>query len=339
MTLPESATNTSQTLDQRLAEGAIPAAQALRYAITLGEALRQMHDAGQVHGAVSPVDITVSGTRLELRPTAAPAGGATPYTAPELLQGHPADARSDIFSFGAVVYEMVTGRPAFQGDNPTALAEAISHAVPPSTGNPGIDLFLATCLAKDPAARFERMQKLLLELKLLAVHARRAEAPARPEQAAAALRSELQQIETCLASRLEAHEKTASDTGRAASEALDTLREQLSALRAQFAAAQEQTEQGASSAEQTIEAIGSRVAHAEQGLDALRQAFATHAENAVADFHDLRETLKAQGATIELARRAQTQTDNLVEGVVEALDLLQSSIIGGIPGHADGHEF
>jgi vacuolar-type H+-ATPase subunit I/STV1 len=183
------------------------------------------------------------------------------------------------------------------------------------------------CLAKEPAARFEHMQKVLLELKLLAVHARRAEAPARREQAVAALRSELQQIETCLASRLEAHEKTASDTGRAASEALDTLREQLSSLGAQFAAAQERAEQRPSSVEQTIEAIGSRVAHAEQGLDALRQAFATYAEKTVADLHDLGESLKAQGAAIQLARKAQAQTDNLVEGVVEALDLLQSSVL------------
>ena len=82
----ESATNTSPTLDQRLAEEDIPAAQALSYAISLAEALRQMHDAGQVHGAVSPVNITVSGTRLELLPAAAPTEGATPYTAPELLQ-------------------------------------------------------------------------------------------------------------------------------------------------------------------------------------------------------------------------------------------------------------
>lgn len=327
MTSSEFATDTSQTLDQRLAQGAIPAAQALRYAVTLGEALRQIHDAGQVHGAVSPVNIMVSGARLELLPAAAPAGGATPYTAPELLPGHPANARSDIFSFGAVVYEMLTGRPAFQGDNRAALAEAIFHDVPPSSGNPGMDLFLPMCLAKDPAARFERMQKVLLELKLLTVQARRTAAPAHREQAAAVLRSELQQIETDLASRLEAHEKTASDTRRAASEALDTLREQLSALGAQFAAAQERAEQGTANAEQTIEAIASRVAHAEQGLDALRQDFTTYAENAVANLDDLRESLQEQAAAIELARTAQTQTDNVVEGVVEALDLLQSTVL------------
>jgi hypothetical protein len=273
MTVSVSATDARQTLDQRLAEGAIPAAQALGYAITLGEALRQMHNAGEVHGAVSPVNITVSGARLELHAAAAPTGGATAYTAPELLEGRSADARSDIFSFGAVVYEMVSGRRAFEGDTPKALAEAISHSVPPPSGHPGIDLFLPACLAKDPAARFARMQNVLLELKLLAVQARRTEAP---------------------------------DNGHAAREAWDTLREQLAAMGARFAAAQEQ---------------------AEQDLDALRRAFAAQAENAMADLHELRESLKAQGAAIELARRAQTQTDNLVEGIVEALGLMQSSMI------------
>ena len=69
------------------------------------------------------------------------------------------------------------------------------------------------------------------------------------------------------------------------------------------------------------------IAQTEQGLDALRQDFLTHVENAVADLHNLRDSLDAQGAEIELARRAQAQTDNLVEGVVEALGLLQSSVI------------
>jgi eukaryotic-like serine/threonine-protein kinase len=314
----ESATNTLPTLDQRLAEEDIPAAQALSYAISLAEALRQMHDAGQVHGAVSPVNITVSGTRLELLPAAAPTEGATPYTAPELLQGHPADARSDVFSFGAVAYEMLTGRPAFRGDNRATLAEAILHARPPSTGNPGIDLFLSTCLAKDPAARFERMQKVLLEAKLLAIRARRAVNPARCWQAAAALRAELQEIETCLVSRIEAHERTVADSGRTTREDLDALREQVSALGAQFAAAQQRAEQRASSAGYTHEAIGSRVAQTEQGLDALRKDFATHVENAVADPQDIRDCLDARGRRNRVGPQGTVPDGQLVRGRIRS---------------------
>ena len=318
----ESATNTSPTLDQRLAEEDIPAAQALSYAISLAEALRQMHDAGQVHGAVSPVNITVSGTRLELLPAAAPTEGATPYTAPELLQGHRADARSDVFSFGAVAYEMLTGRPAFRGDHRATLAEAILHAPPPSTGNPGIDLFLSTCLAKDPAARFERMQKVLLEVKLLAIHARRAVNPARCWQAAAALCAELQEIETCLVSRIEAHERTVSDSGRTTREDLDTLREQVSALGAQFAAAQQRAERGASSAGYTNEAIGSRVSQTEQGLDALRKDFATHVENhvenAVTDLHDIRDCLDARGRHNRVGPPGTVPDGQLVRGRIRS---------------------
>ena len=110
MTASQPLTDTPQTLDQCLARGPIPMAQALPYVIALGERLRQIHEAGGVHGVLSPSNIIVSGTRLEPGAAAVPGGSAAAYTAPELLEGRGADTCSDIFSFGALASEILTGR-------------------------------------------------------------------------------------------------------------------------------------------------------------------------------------------------------------------------------------
>ena len=114
---------------------------------------------------------------MELLPAEHTEGAITPYTAPELLEGHRADCGSDVFAFGAVVYEMFSGRRAFEGDGPAALSVAINTSTPPSCGIAAVDRLISNCLAKDPAARWQRMHKILMELKLLTVLARRAETP------------------------------------------------------------------------------------------------------------------------------------------------------------------
>ena len=65
-----------------------------------------------------------------------PLATVTPYSAPEVLQGEPADARSDVFSFGALVFEMLTGRRAFDGMSQTELKLALCNQAPPSSGSP-----------------------------------------------------------------------------------------------------------------------------------------------------------------------------------------------------------
>lgn len=202
-----------KTLAQRLSEGRIPATEGLRYAMILAETLRRIHEEGRAHGAVAPGNIAVTETGLELQgshltPT------ATSYAAPEVLDGRAADARSDIFSFGAVLYEILTGRAPYQGKDRT---------VPMPSGSPAVDRLVGSCLVADPAARCQRMQKVMLELKLLSAAASRAAVPTpahRDAAAAETFRAEMAQMEARLNSRLQAQEKRSADLLRAATEAL-----------------------------------------------------------------------------------------------------------------------
>lgn len=342
------------TLGQRMAEGKIPPTEALRLAMILADRLRKMHDAGSVHGAVSASTVVIDGAGLELLPGLSPAGLITPYTAPELLAGAAADARSDIFSLATIVYEMLTGRRAFQGDTAAELAADIAQNSPAPTGSPTVDRVLGPCLAKDPAARPQRMQKILLELKLLSVAARRAETPTpdRAAEALGAIRNEVRQIETRVGGRLEEHERIVADLERSAADALGSLREQIAAVSTQLSAAQEQARRAEESyaatgeqvmarvaenlnavlervtrIEQNLDGFGQRLAATEQGLETLRERSLGFEEQVDADLHGFEQVLKGQAAAIDSARTAMAQTDDLVERVVEALELLQTTVI------------
>src|SRR5262249_35460883 len=112
-------------------------------------------DASGVAAAVSPASapstLTHAGTIV----------GTVQYMAPEQLEGTPADARSDIFSFGAIVYEMTTGRRAFEGTSQSSLIAAILTATPPPMAvlvpmtPPALDYLVKTCLAKNPDERWQ----------------------------------------------------------------------------------------------------------------------------------------------------------------------------------------
>ena len=189
-----------QTLAKRLEKGALALDQALQYAIQIADALDKAHRKGIVHRDLKPgnVMLTKSGVKLldfglaKLQPSAAVAGmsiaatmtnpitaqgtilGTLQYMAPEQVEGKEADARTDIFAFGAVLHEMLTGKKAFEGKSQASLIGAIMHADPPpiSTVRPlmpaGLNRIVKKSLAKDPEVRWQSAHDLCEELVWIA---------------------------------------------------------------------------------------------------------------------------------------------------------------------------
>jgi predicted Ser/Thr protein kinase len=190
-----------ETLETRLKIGALRLDHALQYSIQIAEALDKAHRAGIVHRDLKPGNImlTKAGAKLldfGLAKATGPAGaraglsmlpttppgltaqgtilGTFQYMAPEQLEAQEADTRTDIFAFGAVVYEMVTGTKAFEGKSHASLIGAILKDQPRALFNlqplapPALDRIVETCLAKSPDDRWQTARDLLRELKWLA---------------------------------------------------------------------------------------------------------------------------------------------------------------------------
>src|ERR1035441_952110 len=224
-----------QPLTQLLAGNRMSVSDTIRYALNIGAALRRIHADGRCHGALTPELIQVSESSAQLLPaTPGALEDLTPYTAPEILQGEPADARTDIFAFGAVVYEMATGRHAFLANDPQALEEEIKAKGFSPIGHEGLDQVVKQCLEKDPAARWQRMQQVQMELKLLAIAERQSDTSvvARHPGLEAAVRAELQRQAGELAGLERAVTARTSELAQAVTTALDDVQ-------GQFAAAEE----------------------------------------------------------------------------------------------------
>ena len=190
-----------ETLTSRLQKGPFHFDQGLKIGIEVADALAKAHRAGIIHRDLKPGNImlTKSGAKLldfGLAKAVTPAAiGATltaavthnspvtqqgsivgtfQYMSPEQVEGKEVDAQSDIFSFGSVLYEMLTGRAAFQGRSQLSVASAILEKDPEPIGTlqpmipPALDRTVRKCLAKDPEDRWQTARDLLLELKWIA---------------------------------------------------------------------------------------------------------------------------------------------------------------------------
>ena len=197
---------------------ALPIADTIRIATALADALAAAHRAGIVHRDLKPGNImlTKSGVKVldfglarmvghdapggalaGATMTAIPVTGAgmllgtMPYMSPEQLEGKDVDARSDIFALGAVIYEMATGRRAFDGASQASLIAAILERQPPSMSElqpltpAGLEYIVRTCLEKDPDDRWQHASDISRQLKWLASESERSRSPMAPSSAVA----------------------------------------------------------------------------------------------------------------------------------------------------------
>ncbi|MEA2203435.1 MAG: eukaryotic-like serine/threonine-protein kinase [Blastocatellia bacterium] len=190
---------TGETLRDRLITSALPARKAIECAVQIARGLGAAHDKGIIHRDLKPenVFLTVDGhtkildfglAKLIDEPVAADDSssqaptrristqpgtvlGSAGYMSPEQVRGRPTDSRSDIFSFGAVLYEMVTGQRAFRGESSVETMNSILKDEPPPIDimergiGPALERFIAHCLEKQPQDRFQSARDLAFNLE------------------------------------------------------------------------------------------------------------------------------------------------------------------------------
>jgi serine/threonine protein kinase len=186
-----------ETLRNRLAGGALAPRRAIDYALQIAHGLAAAHEKGIVHRDLKPENLFVTKdgrlkildfglakltqperggpqTNLPTETAATEPGvvlGTLGYMSPEQVRGRPADPRSDIFAFGAVLYEMLSGKRAFHRDTPADTMSAILREDPPDLSStnrliaPALDRIVHHCLEKDPEARFHSAHDLAFQLQ------------------------------------------------------------------------------------------------------------------------------------------------------------------------------
>jgi serine/threonine protein kinase len=188
-----------QSLEKLLQKGSVPFPTACAWGAQVAVALSVAHRAGIIHGDVKPANILIT---PESRPILTDFGmarltshdngdtaliGTPAYWCPEQIMGRPQDARSDLFSLGVVLYEMLTGISPFAGDTLQSVCNHVlsSTPLPPSHANASIPTavndILAACLTKDPQQRIQSAEALADQLYPLARRKSFDSQPAAPE--------------------------------------------------------------------------------------------------------------------------------------------------------------
>jgi serine/threonine-protein kinase len=178
-----------ETIKQRLERGPLPVDAALQIATQIADGLARAHSHDIVHRDIKPANVILDaygeakildfGLAKLIDQTGITVAGSTlgtvAYMAPEQARGEPADARSDVWSVGAVLYEMLTGRAPFPGENAQTVIYAVLNAEPKPPGAlraevpPVLEGIIARCLAKDPDERYHDARELLAALRDLQV--------------------------------------------------------------------------------------------------------------------------------------------------------------------------
>ncbi len=195
-----------KTLADRLTGGTLPEKEVVALGMQIAAALEEAHERGIVHRDLKPANIAITakgvakvldfGLAKLLHPVdegttealtdSHVAAGTLPYMSPEQLKGEPIDARADIYTIGAVLYEMATGRRAFPENQTSRLIDAILHQPPvaPRPLNSRISLELESiilkCLDKDPDQRYQSAKEVLVDLRRLEPSSSRYASPPHP---------------------------------------------------------------------------------------------------------------------------------------------------------------
>lgn len=188
-----------ETFRERLKNSPLPVRRVIEYSIQVAKGLAAAHEKGIVHRDLKPENLFLTDdgrikildfglAKLTLPETSSGSGdaltvqvatetgivmGTAGYMSPEQVRGKPADPRSDIFSFGAIIYEMLSGKRAFQGDSSADTMSAILKEDPPDLSetnrniSPALERIVRHCLEKSPAERFQSARDVAFNLEAL----------------------------------------------------------------------------------------------------------------------------------------------------------------------------